>query len=251
MSGTPLSGPPACAFCGRQMLRWLEDYWGTRFCPEHRDHYPGCQFCGRLVKSSGIPQAQAIATAVCPVCATSAVGDLDRARPLFAELVQWVNAQGLKFNNLDLRIELRNRAQLAAFALAPGDKRCFGATLCARQTWNGRLYRSGVEGVAILKGLPATLFCGVTIHELGHAWLAVHGVTELTALNEEGFCDFLAYRYYSGLGTREGQFWADITAQNPDPTYGGGLRRIRAVTEVIGFPQVLARLLSASRLESN
>lgn len=239
-----------CAYCGRPLTsQYLVDYWGTKFCPEHQGQYPACRFCGRLVP----PRHQASEAGrkegtCCPICRARAIDSIAQARPIFARLVKWVNDQGLMYNGLQLRIELRNRAQLAQILRQAEDTRTMGATLSVARIENDRIVSRTILGVAILRGLPFTLFQGVTVHELGHAWLAVHGVETLQGWAEEGFCEFLAHRYYTELPNAESHYHAMSIEQSPDPVYGDGFRSLRSCAETIGFQRLLETLCVAKRL---
>ena len=240
---------PRCAYCGRPLLgQYLVDHWGTRFCPEHQGQFPSCRFCGRLVPPHHQGSDSQTEGVRCPVCRASAIDYIAQARPIFARLVQWVNGQGLMYNNLNLRIELRNRKQLAQLLREPGDTQSLGATLHTTYTENGRVVRTEVNGVAILRGLPSTLFQGVTVHELGHAWLAVHGVTDLPRWAAEGFCELLSFRFYTQMNTPESRYHATCIEQQTDPVYGEGFRRLRALAEAVGFPRLIETLRTAKRL---
>lgn len=240
---------PRCAYCGRPLTgQYLVDHWGTRFCPEHQGQYPSCRFCGRLVPphhQGGGDQTEGVR---CPVCRARAIESIAQARPLFARLVQWVNGQGLLYNNLNLHIELRNRQQLAQLLRQPNDTRSLGAALHTTYTENGRVVRTEVNGVAILRGLPATLFEGVTVHELGHAWLVVHGVLDLPNWAEEGFCELLSYRLYKEMGTAESRYYAEGIEQQTDPVYGEGFQRIRSLAQAVGFQHLIKTLQVAKQL---
>lgn len=240
---------PRCAYCGRPLTgQYLIDPWGTRFCPEHQGQYPSCRFCGRLVPPHHQGSSGQTEGVRCPVCRAQAIESIAQARPLFARLVQWVNGQGLLYNNLNLHIELRNRQQLAQLLRQPNDTRSLGATLHTTYTENGRVVRTEVNGVAILRGLPATLFQGVTVHELGHAWLAVHGVVDLPDWAEEGFCELLSYRFYTQMDTTESRYHATGIEQQTDPVYGEGFRRIRNLARVVGFQHLIKTLHVAKQL---
>ena len=239
-----------CACCGKPLLGpYLVDQWGTKFCTAHRDELLACRFCGRLIS----PRQQGRRTLNgeeirCPICRSSAIEAIAQARPLFANLVQWVNGQGLWFNDLSLLIELRNRTQLAQFLREPGDTRALGATLHSTITQNGTLVRCEVRGVAILRGLPRTLFEGVTVHELGHAWLAVHGVVGLPPWSEEGFCEALAFRFYYEQRTAESRFYLSLIENSVDPIYGEGFRRVRAIARQCSWRTLLDTLLARKEL---
>jgi hypothetical protein len=70
--------------------------------------------------------------------------------------------------------------------------------------------------------MPSPLFEGVTVHELGHAWLACREVTGLPKWANEGFCEWISHRWYRRQGTRDAAVFAARIEQNDDPVYGGG-----------------------------
>jgi hypothetical protein len=228
------------------MGKWVVDHWGTQFCEEHQQQYPHCAYCARLVS----PQQQERGTEVvrCPICRSSAVETIEEAKPLYSRVVHWASGQGLTYNNLPLGLELCDRAKLAQLLRERHESHSLGVTTSTAYTQNGRVVRTEVSGVAILHGLPATLFQGVTIHELGHVWLIVHGVESLPSWAEEGFCELLAYRYYQHLNTPEGHYHASSTEKNPDPVYGDGFRRLRALADKYGFPRLLTILRTTKQL---
>jgi hypothetical protein len=162
--------------------------------------------------------------------------------------VQWVNRQGLWYNDLELHIELRDRAQMTKFLRESRDTRSLGAILHTTYTKNGRLVRTEVDGVAILRGLPNILFQGVTVHELGHAWLVVHSVTDLPPWAVEGFCELLAYRFYQGILTDEGRYHAQCIEQSTDPVYGDGFRRLHSLVQAVGFQHLIEVLTTTKQL---
>ena len=110
--------------------------------------------------------------------------------------------------------------------------------------------RTKVNGIAVLQGLPAVLFQGVTAHELGHVWLIVHGIQGLPGWSEEGFCEYLSHRYYYDLNTPEGRYHAICIENNPDPVYGEGFRRVRALADALSFPRFLEILRITKKLPS-
>jgi len=225
------------------------DHWGTKYCKEHQRQYPACSFCGRLVPPQQQEQGVSSSGSVrCPACRASAIENVEQARPVFSQLIRWVNSQGLMYNNLHLTLELCDRPKLANLLKVHAETHALGVTTGETHTLNGRVTRTEVSGVAILEGLPTTLFQGTTIHELGHVWLIVHGVKGLPSWAEEGFCELLSYRYYTQLNTPESRYYAKGIEQNPNPVYGEGFRRLRAMADYMGFQRFVETMQRTKRL---
>jgi hypothetical protein len=243
---------PRCAYCGKPLVKeYLVDHWGTKFCKEHQGKYPVCSFCGRLVP----PQQQETGTrgsgsVRCPTCRASAIETIDQARPIFKRLIQWINAHGLVYNNLPLSLELVDRPRLSELLKGRAGTDSLGVTMSTTQTVNGRIISTKVDKVAVLEGLPSIVFQGVTIHELGHVWLIVHDIKGLPSWAEEGFCELLSYRYYTQLNTDESRYHARSIESNPNPIYGEGFRRVRAMADAKGFQRFVETLRSTKRLPS-
>jgi hypothetical protein len=246
---------PRCAYCGKPLMsEYLVDHWGTMFCKEHQGRYPTCAYCGRLVPSQqqeqGVKSGESIR---CPICRASAIETVDQARPLFARLIQWVNSQGLVYSNLHLSLELVDRQKLERLITGrPGTAviHSQGVTLSTTHSLNGKVTRTEVNGIAVLEGMPAMTFQGVTVHELGHVWLVVHDVKDLPLWAEEGFCELLAHRYYTQLNTAESRYHAQGIEKNPDSVYGAGYRHVRAISDHMGFQRFVDTLQKTKRLPS-
>ncbi len=242
-----------CAYCGKPLVgEYLVDHWGTQYCKEHQGQYPTCSYCARLVPPQQQEHPVRSGEGVrCPTCRASAIETIDQAQPIFSSLKRWISSQGLVYNNLPLTLELCDQPKLAELLKKVRvEPHALGVTLSTTHTQNGQVIRTEVNGVAVLQGLPATLFQGTTIHELGHVWLAVHGIKSLPSWAEEGFCELLSYRYYTQLNTPESRYYATGIEQNPSPTYGDGFRRARAVADYMGFQRFIETMQRIKRLPS-
>lgn len=238
---------PRCAYCGKPLMgAYLTDAWGNSFCKEHAEQFPRCDFCGRLIAPQ--EREQTADKMRCPVCRASAIESADEARPLFKQLIQWVSSQGLRYNNLSLSLELASRARLAQYLHERTTSHSLGATMSNTYTQDGRIIRTEVKGVAVLSGLPAMLFRGVTVHELGHVWLVVQGIDRLPTWAEEGFCELLSYRYYTEHSSPESRYHAEGIARNGDPVYGEGFRRVQAIAERMGWARFIETLSATKQL---
>ncbi|MEI6259734.1 MAG: protein DA1 [Deltaproteobacteria bacterium] len=238
-----------CAYCNKALVgQYQMDGWGTKFCPVHSSQYPVCLFCGRLVPSHQQEHVlKNIGYVRCPVCRASAIETQEQAQPFFPRLAQWVNSQGLRYNNLPLKFEVVDTTRLSEIKGQINNINALGATL-VQKTVSTFGTKVTVSGVAILQGLPSTLFHSVTVHELGHAWIAVHGITGLEKWAEEGFCQLLAHRLLVQIATLESKYHTIAIERNNDPVYGEGFRRVRAVAESVGFLHMVNFLLTSKRL---
>ena len=241
---------PHCVYCGRALVgEYLIDSWSQKFCKEHEQSYPHCSFCGRLVPPGD--REQRGERVRCAVCRSTAIETAEDAKVPFQELKQWVGRQGLHYNNLPLSLELCSAEKLASYLKSRSQSDSLGATMSTTYLQNGQIVRSEVRGVALLLGLSAILFRGVTIHELGHVWLVVHGIHELPAWAEEGFCELLSYRYYQELNTPESRYHAQAIERNKDRVYGDGFRRVSALADRYGFSRLLEILETSKRLPAH
>lgn len=241
---------PRCAYCQRPLQgKYLVDAWGNKYCPRHQEEYPRCSFCGRLIPpQQQTPGWNAYGSERCSVCRASAVDVIEQAQPLFQQCKQWIAAQGFRFNQLPLRLELHERAVLIRTLGGRAGNHPLGVTLSSTRIQNGYALSSRVEGVAVLRGMPATLFAGVVLHELGHVWLTVHGIEQLPLWAEEGFCQLISHRYYSSLNTPEARYRASSLENERDPIYGDGFRAVQALSEKMGFAQFVETLRATRRL---
>lgn len=241
---------PRCVYCNEPLMEaYGVDFWGAKFCKKHRKEYPACEFCGRLIPPAQQERRGAnLQSTRCPVCRSRAIETSEQARTAFAGVKRWVGSEGLSFNNFPISLQLCNRDYLAKHGGVIGQPHMLGITLSTIHTLNGRETHTDVDGVAVLTGLPTPLFDGVVTHELGHVWLIAHGIKGLPQWAEEGFCELLAYRYYTQLNTPESRYHFEGMEKNPDPIYGEGFRRVRAIAVRVGFSNLLTTLQTSGRL---
>ena len=162
-------------------------------------------------------------------------------------LINWMESQGLRFRQKTFHLEVLDRAD---FLSRKGGRRDpLGLTTSTRYMRNKRTVdHAKVESVAILKGLPHTLFEGVCIHELGHVWFVQHNIVNLPQLDEEGFCELLSYHHYMRIRSKADLFYAQNIAKNSDPIYGDGFRKLQKLEERLGLDQIIKSLLRKKKL---
>ena len=261
---------PRCTICNKALVgkHQIND-WGDRFCSDHAKELAACNYCGRLVpQATKRMRRRAVEDIRCDTCAATAIENVDQAKLHIPKLVEWVETQGVHFRHKTFRIEVLDRANFNA--REGGRRDPLGLTTSTRYLRNQRVEHAKVESVAILQGLPLTLFAGVCVHELGHVWLVQHNVVNLPLVDEEGFCELLAYRHYTmapapvtqdkpllpapaapdalEISRKAARFYARAIAENSNPVYGDGFRKLQRLAERIGFAQIIKALLRKKKL---
>jgi hypothetical protein len=250
---------PRCTICNKALLgKHQRNEWGERFCSDHAKELAACSYCGRFVPHvTKRMRRRSIEDIRCAICATTAIESVEQAKLHLPALVDWVEAQGVHFRQKRFRIEVLDRA---AFNTREGGRRDpLGLTTSTRYLRNKQVDHARVESVAILQGLPRTLFAGVCVHELGHVWLVQHNIVNLPLIDEEGFCELLAYRWYTetpltiapdeaASSPNAGPFYARRIAENPNPVYGDGFRKVQRLADRVGFAQIIKSLLRKKKL---
>lgn len=242
--------PAQCTVCGKILLgQAVKNLWGDLYCAQHQGEYPPCECCGRLIspRSTGGGTVYKDGRHVCNICRETAVDTKAQALPILHTLSQWLYDRGIRFQELILKVSLVDAKELQQrlgnkkrndFG-TPGVIRADLGFIRKRRTRrDGTLHRR-VDGVTLLQGLPQDLFEGVAAHELGHAWLFLAGVDNLEPWVEEGFCNLLSYILHKDRQTDEARFWVKTLEVNPDPVYGEGFRRVRAIFKRYGFGEAL------------
>ena len=239
---------PHCTICNQALTgKHQINYWGDRFCLGHEKELASCNYCGRLVAhTTKRMRRRSIEDIRCDICASTAVETVSQAQLLIPNLITWAAEQGVKLRQKTFRIEVLDRAEF--MARDGGRRDPLGLTTSTRYMRNKRIERAEIESVAILWGLPLALFAGVCVHELGHVWLAQHGIVNLPAIDEEGFCEWLSHRHYVGIGSKVDMFYAEGIAKNRNPIYGDGFRKLKRLEERLGSAQIIKSLRRKKKL---
>jgi len=207
---------PRCGLCGRPVQgRYLVDAWGRNYCGGHEAGSAPCGGCGAPVS---------LGEDWCPKCRTFAVRNLTELASIYRRVTRWGEGLGLRGVERKMPLSFGSRGELDRALGSAG----YGLTKTRRYSTLLGLRRgvTEVEGVTVVAGIPSFLCHGVLAHEMGHVWLVLAGITLTDRQREEGFCEYLAYRYYSEHAVPcRGHLQAAIQ-RNSDPIYGDGFRRI-------------------------
>jgi protein DA1 len=167
------------------------------------------------------------------------------AREQVAIMLEWVRKTGvpIRQNVNDIKLRMVNGETLSDRS---GGSRHVGQTdVRWTQVMSVRRYNISI---ALVAPMPQTLFRGALAHELGHVWLMTESITKLSELETEGFCELLAYLYFSGESAPEAKSQISRMQENPDPVYGDGFRHVLAIYKRTGLEAIVRSLLKASRL---
>lgn len=230
-----------CFYCGQPMVgKYVQDAWGNEFCPFHIEELKRCVLCGRLVDGTRITGHTAESGLQCNVCCQTAVDTPVTAAPLYEEVIRWATSLSLIFPAVPL--QLTDLQTLISYESEPKGGRRLGSTRVSTTVCAGVKVKVDVECIAILRGLPQVLFCAVAAHEVGHAWLRAMNIDELKPIEEEGFCELLAYSWLQEELTLDREFYAGQIANNDDVVYGDGFRHLRALSDVYQLPGLIDSL---------
>lgn len=239
---------PRCTLCNKILIgKYQTNVWDEPYCLDHAEKLAACSYCGRLIPhATKRTRRRSLENMSCDTCAATAIENAPQAKLLMPSLMGWLEAQDMHFRQKIFRIEVLDRVD---FLSREGGRRDpLGLTTSTRYMRHNRVDHAKIESVAILQGLPHTLFEGVCIHELGHVWLVQQNIVNLSIMDEEGFCELLAYLHYIEIGSKVDLFYAQRIAENSSPVYGAGFRKLKQLEERLGFAQIVKSLVRKKKL---
>jgi hypothetical protein len=180
----------------------------------------------------------------CPTCASGAVESQVDAR---------LHLPGIRRDMAGLGVRLATPVQVRIVPVAElnpdgGETPAgfsFGMTY---QRWTDIRATVDVVDIRVVAGLPPTMFGRVVTHEFGHAWLAQFGAAAVDPRTEEGVGELFASAWLKRRRTPLADALRQELQENPDPTYGGGYRAVRASVVSHGVVAVLDQIRRTGRL---
>lgn len=237
-----LSTLPRCAACGKPIIGHYFRFGDSPkpYCATCSEQRPICPICGAPLGPDG--QRLSKGQYRCGECAQTLVLDDQSAQALYQMVVQQAGA----IFDRDVRqmplLRIVDPAELAVVRqrhehLTP----TIGAT---RQHVLGFFEQQGpARTIYIERALPRATLIGTLAHEYAHAWQADYAPQQQSALQREGFAEWLSYRVLVALGhTREA---ARATRREDD--YGRGLRHFIALEQQHGRQAVFVEASGAKR----
>ncbi|MBK8370358.1 MAG: protein DA1 [Saprospiraceae bacterium] len=208
----------------------------------HVNHIPDqCYCCHRFVdKSSRKTVIYSDGRIVCKDCHSKAVNTQPCGRNARESVVKMFDQAGLKLpvNKIQLFI---NDKEYAKKSLGRGDE-FHGLTITTTEyKW---LSRRKTYKVFILSGLHEVAFKGILAHEFMHVFIAENNI-KLNLQDEEGLCELVNYFTLEVSHTRIGNILMEMIRNNPDPTYGGGFRKMKFKLDQMGSWYALIQSLKS------
>jgi hypothetical protein len=223
---------PHCSMCGAVMTGKYQKN-GNRFtgiqkeyCLDCIRNYPECYACGELAGRGG--RTLQNGRSICEECLRTAVFDLPGARVLYEEVASFMGARmGMRLNELP-SLSLVTTEELAA--LQNYQSRNVGTDQMGLYTSKHiTVIRNEVRSdmtrdprVHILQGLPREAMAPVMAHELAHGWSAEKLNKPRDPETEEGFAEWMAYKYLQAAGGMQQMKHMESRTD----LYGRGLQRM-------------------------
>lgn len=231
-----------CAVCGEYIEgQYIQTFWGESYCARHATEYPECYVCQRPVcrRLTGGGKQYQDGRVVCLLCRKQAVDDQEQARAIMRQVQARMARYDLDTRQVPIPLEMVQLTRLTADGIAGPMARLQGQTHKQIETLNGQEVARSIEGIYVLGGLPPVYLENVLAHELGHVWLFMQRIDDLPEDLEEGLCNLFAYLLHQEQTSPEAQHCIHLLEENPDPIYGDGFRRVRAIYEQRGLPALL------------
>lgn len=214
-----------CVVCGNVIIgSYYEDEMGNKVCFQHKDKAVYCLSCGCICskeKATYIGQRQYI----CESCSSHSPQDSD-IQGISTYVRKVLSDAGI----VDIPAFNLHRVELDVLQKMTGEP-CEGL---ARY--------NGVQcDIYILNCLSRTCYASVLAHEMLHLWQYKNKISARKDICE-GFCNLGSYEVLKSIGTQVARARIANMEKNPDPVYGDGFRKVKAVYERSGWAEVLKKI---------
>ncbi|HEY9766441.1 MAG TPA: protein DA1, partial [Chroococcales cyanobacterium] len=227
-----------CSICQRPIEgKYMQDYWGDRFHPEHLNNHPFCHYCNRPITQDNSKGGFRIADGriLCGLCAKNAVMDQKTAEKYAREARNLLKSWGLLLPQEKIPVILVERDRLSGSAFGAGDVL---GRIC--NVVSGK--KKSINSIFMLYGLPREAYMGAIVHELMHGWIFFNTDLRHSPPLEEGACNYLSYLYHHYRGESAASYFEYCLEKNENSVYGEGFRRVKAIAASQGSNAVLELL---------
>lgn len=232
-----------CGICGEIIKEtYLLDFWGNAYHSRHKNEYPTCEHCGRLIceqfTGGGIRYPEG--RHVCNLCLPSTINEIDRAESILEKVRSYLALEGIRINEKNIGLHLIGRDELNKLANTQSDDQN-GYTIC-KETRRMLVLTNREFDIYLLDGMPEANLIAVAAHELMHVWQYENVPGDNDKIFSEGSCNYaslLVLKYFPGQMT---DYLISTMIQDKDPVYGEGFRRIKKLVEDHGVEFWLRQL---------
>jgi len=225
-----------CDLCGGVIQgEYVIDFWGNAYHLHHQGEAPCCDSCSRFIseKLTGGGVRYDDGRYICNICRPTSVTDVEEILHMVDEVAGHLRKLGMKVDYKGMRVHLVGREQmrdlsgehsegLRGFTDYSEDWRIFG--------------KSGNRHIDVyfLYAMPRMELLSTIAHELAHVYRFNQGRFDGYRPWVEGSCNYAAYLVLGRYPGRESAFYRATMAQNQDPVYGEGFRRVKRLAEEEG-----------------
>lgn len=199
-----------------------------------------CHACADLAGRRGARLADGRVS--CAPCFEEAVVDEREARRAMHEAARALAARtviDLSARDAAVELELADLPRLLARAGDQAHPDVRALTRVGASTTD----RARPFTIVVLRGLPRAYLVGALAHELVHVWQVLEGEAAAEPPLREGAA---LWAQREVLRAHGGERFVPALEQDPDPVYGGGLRRFSALVEAVGASEALRRSVRGS-----
>ncbi|MCE1190483.1 MAG: protein DA1 [Ignavibacteria bacterium] len=225
---------PKCAVCGKPMDgEYFIDQLGYKFHIMHKNQFPECDNCGRLVCDSithgGVKYDDG--RAMCNLCLPRVINKIAEYQDCLELVRETVSDMGIHVPRKSVSIKVVSLQELQKISknrLNPKGLRGFCESQKNTMSIAGQpVQETTTHTIYVLSGMPRLTTSAVIAHELMHAWIFENAKKKLTPEIVEGSCNYISFLYLYSFKTPESLELITGLEKNPDPIYGGGFIKIR------------------------
>jgi hypothetical protein len=174
---------------------------------------------------------------ICSICYRTAVSDKYRAEWVLNEVITRLAGERIVIERDNIKLNLVDQNALNSIT---GD---LSGHHTGYTRYEGKGRRGGpVESefdIYILDGLPEIVFMAVAAHELMHVWQYTYAPLNSDPAFYEGNCNYASYLLLRRTQNKQAEYMIGNLAQNDDPIYGEGYRRVKDFARSVGNPSWL------------
>ncbi len=233
----------SCDVCGQPIYgEYLLNYWGHKYHSQHKNEFPLCRYCGRLIcdrlTQGGVKYSDG--RSICSLCYTTSINDRNQINSALKEIIDELQTHRITIDYKNITTELVSVNELARIMGSSYNNYAQGTMRLTEQLENG-VMKSRYINIYILFGMPRVRFLSVLAHELTHVWIKLN-CDKLPLKVEEGTANLISYLILKRIGNSEAEYIIKSLMSDDDPVYGDGFRKAKERFDRMGLNNYLSYL---------